>query len=142
MNGPFFETKYLGRYYGAAGQPSSGHRVLPSSAGSSSTSSAISNKMQSDNYRWDFAHGGRGGHHMAAHPTVMKSTPTPQSVATWQHHHHQAQLLQQQQQQQPPVFSSRQQQQHDYHHHHHFYKMASPPTDVVMMHRTPQQRHH
>jgi hypothetical protein len=134
-----FQIKYLGRYYGA-GQPSSGHRVLPSAA-SSSNSSAISNKMQSDNYRWDFAHGGRGGHHMPAHPSVMKSTPTPQSVATWQHHHHQAQLLQQQQQQ-PPVFSSRQQQQHDYHHHHHFYKMASPPTDVVMMHRTPQQRHH
>ncbi|KAI9560183.1 hypothetical protein GHT06_014197 [Daphnia sinensis] len=125
-----------GRFYGA-GQPS-GHRVLPTSAASSSTSS-ISNKMQSDNYRWDFAHGGRGGHHMAAHPSaqpsVMKSTPTPPSVATW-HHHHQAQLLQQK----PQVFSSRQQ--HDYHHHHQFYKLASPTTDVVMMHRTPQQRHH
>lgn len=125
-----------GRFYGA-GQPS-GHRVLPTSAASSSTSS-ISNKMQSDNYRWDFAHGGRGGHHMAAHPSaqpsVMKSTPTPPSVATW-HHHHQAQLLQQK----PQVFSSRQQ--HDYHHHHQFYKMASPTTDAVMMHRTPQQRHH
>ncbi|XP_057366277.1 LOW QUALITY PROTEIN: uncharacterized protein LOC130687143 [Daphnia carinata] len=127
-----------GRFYGA-GQPS-GHRVLPTSAASSSTSSMSNNKMQSDNYRWDFAHGGRGVHHMAGHPSgqpsVAKSTPTPPSVATW-HHHHQAQLLQQKPSQ---VFSSRQQ--HDYHHHHQFYKLASPTTDVVMMHRTPQQRHH
>lgn len=132
-------SKHSGRYYGG-GQPS-GHRILPTSAASSSTSS-VSNKMQSDNYRWDFAHGGRGGHHMAGHPSaqpsVMKSTPTPPSVATW-HHHHQAQLLHQQQQK-PQVFSSRQQ--HDYHHHHQFYKMSSPSTDAVIMHRTPQQRHH
>ena len=129
-----------GRYVNSQHQQQ--QRVLSTGVPSSASSQLSSDrhKMQSngDNYRWDFAHGGRGHHviHQQQHQQQQQHVQyRPAATSTSSGWHHPQQM---QHQPTPTAASARRLDYHQY------YKMTSPG-EVVIMHRNHpahQQRYH
>ena len=129
-----------GRYVNSQHQQQ--QRVLSTGVPSSASSQLSSDrhKMQSngDNYRWDFAHGGRGHHviHQQQHQQQQQHVQyRPAATSTSSGWHHPQQM---QHQLTSTAASARRLDYHQY------YKMTSPG-EVVIMHRNHpahQQRYH
>lgn len=116
-----------GRYVSSSGlqqqQQQRGTPSGPSSSGAITHHGKMMTPHQSDNYRWEFAHGGRA---VPSGKNTYVAAPPP-VVPVWHH---------------PPLVQPAQvvRGHHDYAVHHRYYKM--PGEAVVMMHRTPQQQRH
>ena len=127
-----------GRYVNSQHQQQ--QRVLSTGVPSSASSQLSSDrhKMQSngDNYRWDFAHGGRGHHVIHQQQQQQQHVQyRPAATSTSSGWHHPQQM---QHQPTPTAASARRLDYHQY------YKMTSPG-EVVIMHRNHpahQQRYH